>query len=95
MMGGVTTQNMWSSLQKYNKLYIVASCWSIIGIKLMILVTLPNGQMFATSYGFCKLAGLKETLHQISNLLGTMKKEVNVYLSSLMMKVPDHVYVLG
>jgi hypothetical protein len=25
----------------------------------------------------------------------TMKKKVNVYLSSLMMKVPDHVYVLG
>jgi hypothetical protein len=23
------------------------------------------------------------------------KKKVNVYLSSLMMKVPDHVYVLG
>jgi hypothetical protein len=26
MMGGVTTRNMYSSLQKYNKLYIVASC---------------------------------------------------------------------
>jgi hypothetical protein len=23
------------------------------------------------------------------------KKKVNIYLSSLMMKVPDHVYVLG
>jgi hypothetical protein len=27
-MGGVTTQNMYSSLHKYNKLYIVASCWT-------------------------------------------------------------------
>jgi len=31
-MGGVTNQNMYSSLQKYKKLYIVASCWTIIGI---------------------------------------------------------------
>jgi hypothetical protein len=30
MMGGVTTRNMQSSLQKYNELYIVASCWTII-----------------------------------------------------------------
>jgi hypothetical protein len=29
-MGGVTTPNMLSSLQKYNKMYIVASCWTII-----------------------------------------------------------------
>jgi hypothetical protein len=29
-MGGVTTRNMESSLQKYNKLYIVAPCWTII-----------------------------------------------------------------
>jgi len=29
MMDGVTTRNMRSSLQKYNKLYIVASCWTI------------------------------------------------------------------
>jgi len=29
MMGGVTTRDMWSSLQKYNKMYIVASCWTI------------------------------------------------------------------
>jgi hypothetical protein len=28
-------------------------------------------------------------------LLGTMKKKVNVYLPSLMMKVPNHLYVLG
>ena len=32
MMGGVTTRNMYSSLQKYNKLYIVASCWTIIDV---------------------------------------------------------------
>ena len=30
MMGGITTRNMWTSLQKYNKLYIVASCWTVI-----------------------------------------------------------------
>jgi len=29
-MGGVTARNMYSSLQKYNKLYIVSSCWTII-----------------------------------------------------------------
>ena len=29
-MGGSTTRNMQSSLQKYNKLYIVASCWKVI-----------------------------------------------------------------
>ena len=29
-MGGFTTRNMYSSLQKYNKLYIVASCLTII-----------------------------------------------------------------
>ena len=32
MMGGVTTRNIQSSLQKYNKLYIDASCWTIIDI---------------------------------------------------------------
>jgi len=32
MMGGGTTQNMQSRLQKYNKLYIVASCSTIIDI---------------------------------------------------------------
>jgi hypothetical protein len=31
-MGGVTTRNMYSSLQKYNKLYKVAYCWTIIDI---------------------------------------------------------------
>ena len=31
-MGGVTTRNMWNSLQKYNKLYVVASCWTITDI---------------------------------------------------------------
>jgi len=35
LMGGVTTRNMYSSLQKYNKLYIVASCWTIIDSRLM------------------------------------------------------------
>jgi len=29
-MGGINTRNMWSSLQKYNKLYIVSSCWTLI-----------------------------------------------------------------
>ena len=29
IMGGVTTRNMYSSLQKYNKLNIVASFWTI------------------------------------------------------------------
>jgi hypothetical protein len=32
MVGGVTTRTMQSSLQKYNKLYIVAPCWTIIDI---------------------------------------------------------------
>ena len=32
-MGGVTTRNMQSSLQKYNKLYRVVSCWTIINIR--------------------------------------------------------------
>ena len=32
-MGGGTTRNIYSSLRKYNKLYIVASCWTIIDIK--------------------------------------------------------------
>jgi hypothetical protein len=27
--------------------------------------------------------------------IDAVKNKVNVYLSSLMMKVPDHVYVLG
>jgi hypothetical protein len=33
-MGGITTRNMQSSLQKYKKknLYIVSSCWTIIDI---------------------------------------------------------------
>jgi hypothetical protein len=31
-MGGVTIRNMQSNLQKYNKLYIVASCWTNIDI---------------------------------------------------------------
>jgi len=35
-MGGVTTRNMQSSLQKYNKLYTVASCWTIIDIKITV-----------------------------------------------------------
>ena len=30
MMGGIATRNMQSSLQKYNKMYIVASCWTYI-----------------------------------------------------------------
>jgi hypothetical protein len=34
MIVGVTTRNMWSGLQKYNKLYIVATCWTIIDILL-------------------------------------------------------------
>jgi hypothetical protein len=34
-MDGFTTRNMQSSLQKYNKLYIVAFCWTIIDIKLI------------------------------------------------------------
>jgi hypothetical protein len=29
------------------------------------------------------------------NLYKGKKKKANIYLSSLMMKVPDHVYVLG
>jgi hypothetical protein len=33
-MGEVTTRNMYSSSQKYNKLYIDPSCWTIIDIKL-------------------------------------------------------------
>jgi len=33
MIGGVTIRNMQSSLQTYNKLYIVASCWTIIDTK--------------------------------------------------------------
>jgi hypothetical protein len=33
MMGGVTTRNMKSSLQKCNKLCMVASCWTIIDTK--------------------------------------------------------------
>jgi hypothetical protein len=36
-MDGVTTRNMYSSLQKYNKLYIVVSCWTIIDRKYLIL----------------------------------------------------------
>jgi len=32
MMGGFTTRNMYNSLQKYNKLYIVASFWTIIDV---------------------------------------------------------------
>ena len=36
-MGGDTTQNMYSSLQKYDKLSIVASFWTVIDI---------NGQKF-------------------------------------------------
>jgi len=32
MMGGDATRNMQRSLQKYNKLYIVASCCIYIGI---------------------------------------------------------------
>ena len=35
MMGGVATRNMQNSLQKYNKLYIVASCWTIIDTTLL------------------------------------------------------------
>jgi hypothetical protein len=31
-MGGVNTWNMYSSLQKYNKLYVVTSFWTIIEI---------------------------------------------------------------
>jgi len=31
-MGGVITRNTESSLQKYNELYIVAPCWTIIDI---------------------------------------------------------------
>jgi hypothetical protein len=37
MMGGVITQNMKSSLQKYNKLYIAASCWIIIDISVIFV----------------------------------------------------------
>ena len=32
-MGRVTTRNVYSSLKKYNKMYIVASCWTIIDIE--------------------------------------------------------------
>ena len=32
VMGEGTTRNMYSSLQKYNKLYIVASCWTVTSI---------------------------------------------------------------
>jgi len=34
MVERLETRNMYSSLQKYNKLYIVASCWTIIDISL-------------------------------------------------------------
>jgi uncharacterized SAM-binding protein YcdF (DUF218 family) len=38
MMGGVTIRNMQSSLQKYeyNKLYIVASSWTITDMKMFL-----------------------------------------------------------
>jgi hypothetical protein len=36
-MGGVTTRNMYSSLQKYNKLYIVVSYWTIIDIAYLFI----------------------------------------------------------
>jgi hypothetical protein len=39
MMGEVTTQNIYSSLQKYNKLYTVASGWTIIDTVLLFLET--------------------------------------------------------
>jgi hypothetical protein len=42
--------------------------------KFTILVTFQNSQTFASD-GFLELAGLKETLHQISNLLGTVKRK--------------------
>jgi len=47
-MGGVTTRNMYSSLQKYNELYIVASCWTIINVPLV----LPQPQQLVTEPRF-------------------------------------------
>jgi len=41
-MGGFTTRNMYSSLQRYNKLYIVASCWTIIDIVSHLLCPTQN-----------------------------------------------------
>jgi hypothetical protein len=37
----------------------------------------------------------KQRVNKEQTLLARANKRVNVYLSSLMMKVPDHVYVLG
>ena len=55
-MGGVTTRNMQSSLQKYSKLYIVASCWTIIDIDIWVYLDLSRKSNFhynlAKNYGY-------------------------------------------
>jgi hypothetical protein len=40
-------------------------------------------------------AAEKKYMRRTAGYIWTDYKKVNVYLSSLMMKVPDHVYVLG
>jgi len=57
-MGGRTTRNMQSSLQKYNKLYIVAFCWTIIDMEqfllyIYMLLLYLYGQLFLLSHILC------------------------------------------
>jgi len=59
-MGGVTTQNMQSSLQKYNKLYIVASCWTITDIHFSTGASVISPHKFVQlPYSYYQLYGIK------------------------------------
>jgi ribosomal protein S24E len=50
---------------------------------------------FRTVFGGEKSTGFALICDTMNYAMKFVPKKVNVYLSSLMMKVPDHVYVLG